>query len=316
MKFITFIKNWTLPIAMISGICIYLAFANFDFLNPLKPFVHSIDTFLTPSLIFAQLLLTFCKVNPSEFRFRKWHIWLLLIQLLGAILIYLFFVPFNSILAQGAMVCLICPTATAAAVITYKLGGCAESLITYTMLVNILAAIFVPLIFPLVYCQNNVDFIHAFLLILSKVFPLLICPFIVAQILHFCTPKIHIWLKEHSSIAFYIWAVALAMVMGKTAKSIADDSGDIFLIILLALTSLFICCFQFFIGKRIGKHYNDRISAGQAIGQKNTVLAIWMSYTYLNPITSVAPGAYVLWQNIINSYQLWKKRKKDSINKK
>ena len=59
--------------------------------------------------------------------------------------------------------------------------------------------------------------------------------------------------------------------------------------------------------------YSDRISAGQALGQKNTVLAIWMAYTYLDPLSSVGPGSYVLWQNLFNSYQLWKKRKNDPI---
>ena len=68
---------------------------------------------------------------------------------------------------------------------------------------------------------------------------------------------------------------------------------------------------QFFFGKTLGSLYNDRISGGQALGQKNTILAIWMAHTYLNPLSSVAPGSYVLWQNIINSYQLWKKRKKE-----
>jgi len=47
------------------------------------------------------------------------------------------------------------------------------------------------------------------------------------------------------------------------------------------------------------------------LGQKNTILAIWMAHTYLNPLSSVAPGSYVLWQNIINSCQLWKKRKNE-----
>ena len=68
--------------------------------------------------------------------------------------------------------------------------------------------------------------------------------------------------------------------------------------------------------KQIGLHmaqyfsaYDDRISAGQALGQKNTVLAIWMACTYLNPLSSVAPGSYVIWQNLFNSWQLWKKRK-------
>lgn len=80
--------------------------------------------------------------------------------------------------------------------------------------------------------------------------------------------------------------------------------------ILIAFAGLVTCVLQFFLGKNIGGHYKERISGGQALGQKNTVLAIWMAYTYLNPLSSVGPGSYVLWQNLINSWQLWKKRKK------
>ena len=80
--------------------------------------------------------------------------------------------------------------------------------------------------------------------------------------------------------------------------------------LLIALVSLTICSLQFFIGKLLGTRYNDRIAGGQALGQKNTILAIWITQSYLNPLVSIGPGTYVLWQNIINSYQLWKKRKK------
>lgn len=110
-------------------------------------------------------------------------------------------------------------------------------------------------------------------------------------------------------MAFYLWAVALAIVTGQTVKSLVNSEAEIYVEILIALGGLITCIAQFYWGKRIGTKYNDRISAGQALGQKNTVLAIWMSYTYLNPLSSVGPGSYVLWQNIINSYQLWKKRK-------
>ncbi|MCF0190088.1 MAG: transporter [Marinilabiliaceae bacterium] len=299
---------------MLVGVFVYLAFAHLTPLQVIKPYVKEIDIFLTPSLIFVQLLLTFCKVNPRDFRFRGWHFILLGFQLFCSLICALvcIFYDFHPLLAQGAMVCLICPTATAAAVITAKLGGCAETLITYTFLVNILAAIFVPLVFPLVYEQELLSFWMAFWIILRKVFPLLICPFLLAQILRWLLPSVHGWLRSHASLAFYIWAIALAMVMGKTAKSIVDDSEQLHIVVLLALVSLCCCIVQFAFGKRIGSYYGDRLSAGQAIGQKNTVLAIWMAYTYLPPITSVAPGAYVLWQNIINSWQLWKKRKRES----
>ena len=54
--------------------------------------------------------------------------------------------------------------------------------------------------------------------------------------------------------------------------------------------------------------YGDRISGGQALGQKNTGFAIWMSFAFLNPLAAVGPGSYVLWQNLFNSWQLWRFR--------
>ena len=187
---------------------------------------------------------------------------------------------------EGAMVCLICPTATAAAVITGKLGGSASSLTTYTLLSNLLAAIVVPLVFPLVEPHAEITFFAAFLKILGKVFPLLLFPF-------FLMPPIHRFLAGLRDMAFYLWAVALAIVTGQTVKSLVNSEAEIYVEILIALGGLITCIAQFYLGKRIGKKYNDRISAGQALGQKNTVLAIWMSYTYLNPLSSVGPGSYL-----------------------
>ncbi|MGL5317864.1 MAG: transporter, partial [Bacteroidales bacterium] len=54
---------------------------------------------------------------------------------------------------------------------------------------------------------------------------------------------------------------------------------------------------------------NEVIACGQSLGQKNTILAIWLTHTYINPMVAIAPASYVLWQNCINSYQLWKKRR-------
>lgn len=213
---------------------------------------------------------------------------------------------------EGAMVCLICPTATAAAVITGKLGGSVSALTTYTLLSNILAAIAVPLLFPLVEPHADLSFLTAFLKILSKVFPLLLCPFIAAWLIRRFLPKLHACLLDMHNAAFYLWAVALTIVTAQTFKSLFQSEASVWVEVWIGLAGLITCAVQFLLGKRIGTHYHDRISAGQALGQKNTVLAIWMAYTYLDPISSVAPGSYVLWQNIINSYQLWKKRRKEA----
>lgn len=313
---LNFIKNWTLPIAMLAGVVGYLLFVNVPLLEPTKPFVNSLIAFLTPTLIFAQLLLTFCKVKVRDLMPVHWHGWLLLFQICSCLLMVAVLllgkldVAYREVF-EGAMVCLICPTATAAAVITGKLGGSVSALTTYTLLSNILAAVAVPLLFPLVEPHADLSFFTAFLKILSKVFPLLLCPFFAAWLIRLYLPKLHQWLLNLHDLAFYLWAVALTIVTAQTFKSLVESETPASVKILIALAGLFACAVQFLLGKKIGTHYHDRISAGQALGQKNTVLAIWMAYTYLDPVSSLAPGSYVLWQNIINSYQLWKKRKKD-----
>ena len=52
---LNFIKNWTLPIAMLAGVLGYLLFVHVPLLEPTKPLVNQLIAFLTPSLIFAQL---------------------------------------------------------------------------------------------------------------------------------------------------------------------------------------------------------------------------------------------------------------------
>lgn len=314
-----FIKNWTLPLAMITGTLGYFIFAEIPFLAPAKPYMHGLIALLTPALIFAQLLLTFCKVEVHELKPKAWYGWLLLFQIVSCLAVAALLVccPMEETYREvfkGAMVCLICPTATAAAVITGKLGGSASSLTTYTLLSNLLAAIIVPLVFPLVEPHADISFFVAFLKILSKVFPLLLFPFFLAWFLRVFMPRVHHFLLGFHDAAFYLWGVALAIVSGQTVSSLVNSDAAVLVEVLIALAGLITCCVQFYLGKRIGGHYQERISGGQALGQKNTVLAIWMAYTYLNPLSSVGPGSYVLWQNIINSYQLWKKRKKE-INK-
>ena len=47
-------------------------------------------------------------------------------------------------------------------------------------------------------------------------------------------------------------------------------------------------------------------SGKQTGGQKNTAFAIWIACTYLSPLSAVGPGCYILWQNIINSIEIWR----------
>ncbi len=299
-----FLKNWTLPIAMLVGA---LGYKVMDYLS-----------FITPYLIFTMLLLTFSKISLRDLRPRLSHLYLLAIEIIGAIAVYFLIAPFDPIVAQGIMVCIISPTATAAAVVTGKLGGNVASITTYTLLCNIAVAFVIPALFPLITNSSlnsqfsilNSQFLPAFLHIISHIFPLLICPFLLAQLIRWQLPKINAKLTSISGLAFYMWAIALTIAMGMTVRSLIEEPTDLHTLILLSIGSLIACLFQFFIGKAIGKSSGDTIACGQSLGQKNTILAIWICSAYLNPVTALAPGLYVIWQNIFNSTQLYLARKR------
>ena len=315
-----FLKDWTLPIAMAAGAGGYFLFHYAGFLAPLKPAVWVAVDILTPSLIFIQLFLTFCKIDLKDLRLTKWHWIILAFQTVSALVMaaVLILVPMNEVyreIFEGAMVCLICPTATAAAVVTDKLGGSAARITLYNLMSNLLAAVFVPVVFPLIEVHSELGFFPAFLKILSKVFPLLICPFLLAVLLKYIWPKAHDFFKARAGIAFYLWAVALALAIGQTVRSMHNSTAPAAVLWMIAGAALLTCIVQFWFGKRTGKALGDTITAGQALGQKNSVLAIWMAYTYLNPISSLAPGTYAVWQNIFNSWQLWRKNHRDCPEK-
>ena len=174
-----------------------------------------------------------------------------------------------------------------------------------------MTAFLVPLIVPLVHPHPGLAFANAFALILGKVFPLLLCPFIAAILVRYLLPHIHQILLKYGGISFYLWAVALALAIAVTTKSIVHSEVSVWYQSALALIALVCCGLQFYIGKRIGKRYDDTISAGQSLGQKNTVFAIWMGYTFFTPVTAVAGGFYSVWHNIVNSWQLYQQRKRE-----
>jgi len=286
-----------LPIAMITGALTHRWIGQLSF--------------LTPYLIFTMLLLTFCKISWKDIRFHPAHIWLLFIQLAGSTVVYFLIRPYNEILAQGALLCLLTPTATAAAVITGMLGGNVGFLTAYLLFCNVVIAIAAPVYFSFIGVNETLSFWESVWYICRQVLPLLIFPLFVAAALRKWVPKVHQVLVRIPKLTFYVWVIALTIVTGMTVKFVLNNENpDYSTEIGLAVVALILCCLQFIVGRRIGRRYNDPVSSGQGLGQKNTILAIWMAQMFLHPLVTVAPATYVLVQNIINSYQLWKKNRK------
>ena len=104
-----------------------------------------------------------------------------------------------------------------------------------------------------------------------------------------------------------MWLVSLVVIIGRTTAFILDlHDASPATELWLAFAALVICLVQFKVGRTLGRRYGDAPAGGQSLGQKNTVLAVWMSQSFLDPISSIAPTAYIVWQNFVNSYQIYR----------
>lgn len=275
----------------------------------------SLIQWVVPYLIFTMLLITFCRVKPREFRISK-MIWeLLAVQLIGSLLLFVAFRWWSVPVAQAIMICVLCPTATAAPVVTGMLGGSIPKVATYSIVSNLAVAISAPFIFSWA-GSGEMDFVNEFMSIALEVAPLIVFPLGLAFLLYFFAPKVHSAISGVQGISFYLWAVSLLVVVGRAVSFVlTEPSSAIPEMILMAVLALIVCLAQFAFGRWIGRRNGDAISAAQGLGQKNTVLAIWICLTYFDAVSSVGPAAYILWQNIINSIQLYYKVKREGVNK-
>ena len=314
---------------------------------PLRP--------LLPWLIFFMLFFTFCKVNPLDLRLHKWHWVVLVTQIFLSLATYagILYLTNDAILAQGLLMCFIMPTATAAPIIAGKLGGSIQNLTSFTLLSNFATALIVPALFPLINYQlpiTNYQFFQtfwpAFLLILSRIAPLLLGPFFSAWILRLAFNKYY---RDHeitgsrdheirqfelpvklAVVPFYLWVASIVVLTATVTETVISNyQSQISNMLILLASSFFACLAQFGLGKLIGyklpaeskgNDYQDvlinpaaapktmagvsSITAGQAFGQKNTSLGVWMAQTYLHPMSALGAAAYIIWQNLFNSMQL------------
>lgn len=298
---------------MISGALAYYICRQLPLSYEVKFDILTVIEILQPVLLFFMLFVAFCKIKPTDLKPHRWHLWLLLTQclLFAAACAALWLYPSTGlrVIIEGFMLAIICPTATACAVVTQKLGGDSAATTSYTIIINMVVALLCPLLLPVAHPQEGLTFFPAFMVIIHKVFPLLIVPLFLAWFVRYLMPSFHKRIVATKDLAFYMWAVSLAIAIAVTCKALAHSHESMWNVGGIAVVTLVACLFQFSFGKWIGSHYGKKMEAGQALGQKNTVFIIWLGYTFLSPITAAAGGFYSVWHNLVNSWQLYKKRK-------
>ena len=314
MKVFSFFRKFALPCSLVLGALGYLIFADVPFLQPLGDAVGPHLVELMPVVLFALLYVTFCKIEIKEMKPKAWHFVLQLIRtslaLLMVIAICLFGKNYEAkVILEGAFICFICPTAAAVAVVTEKLGGSIGSLTTYTVIANIFTMIIIPSLFPMVEKGADVSFLYMSMMVFRNVTTVLVVPLLLALLSRKFLPRFVDKVKSVKDLGFYMWCFNLTILMGETLRNFLHATVSGWILALLLIVPLVVCLVQFAIGKAVGRHWDASISAGQALGQKNTIVGIWLTLTFLNPLAAVAPGAYVVWQNLVNGWQLWYKEK-------
>lgn len=291
------LRSYTLPVAIAAGLLFH------DFLSSYR--------FLVPYLLFGMMFFTCSKISVKDVKLHPMHGILLLFQILVGVVVYLVLRPINEELAQGLMICVFAPVATASPVVGGLLGANVTVMTTYVLISNVVVALLAPLFFSIIMPDSGVTFFTSFLHISKSTLMLLILPIVISLLIKKYTPKGFEVVKRLQPVSFYLWAVCMMVLIGSTIHTIMiQENSNYLLELIMIVGALLICIVQFSLGRKLGTKYGDMVAGRQMMGQKNTGIAIWLAMAYLTPMSTVAPTAYIIWQNLMNSYEIWKDSRK------
>ena len=265
---------------------------------------------ITPYLIFTILLLNNVAVDMKKLKVTMLDVWIMVFQIVVSLGSYFLFKAFGAseLVAQGVLVGVLCPVAASSVVIATMLGANRETVTTYTIVGNLMVAIVAPIYFSFIGTLQDLPFLDSVWLIFRRIAPTIALPFFAALFLQRFLPGVNDFLCRYKGLSFYLWAAALTITLGQTIDFMfLEGHHEKASILIMGIASVVYCVIQFAVGKWLGSRYGDRIAGGQILAQKNSAMGIWIANTYLLPLASVFPALYSIWQNLFNSWQLWRK---------
>ena len=262
MKLFAFIKNWTLPLSMLSGSVLYLLFAFIPAFDGVSPALGVFFDAILPLFMFLVLFVTFCKVDFRKLVPVKWNYCVSLFQvafvwiLVGAIL-------FFRLKGQRTDVCRVGPDLHYRALCR----GSTRSDRQTRRTTGGNHHLWLSLQFPL--CDPHSSLLPAhravvgprllscrrFLRILYQVCIVLVLPMGLAFFVKHFKPLqgFHQWVINVKDLSFYLWAVQLMIVSGATVKNIVHAHTTLPFLLAIAFSGLLVCVVQFAVGRSVGR---------------------------------------------------------------
>lgn len=193
------------------------------------------------------------------------------------------------------------PTANAAPVITGLLGRREDYATVSVVSTNLFTAIALAPVSALVF--GDALEIDTFSLA-WKTMMLVGVPFALSVIFRNFMKPVAAFIRRWKFLSFYLWMVMLFTVCAQSSAYVSKQehlSPTLLLEIFALAASL--CAINFAAGYFLGEP-RFRRECSQSLGQKNTMLMLWVGLAFFNPVVALGPTFYVVCHNLWNSWQL------------
>jgi BASS family bile acid:Na+ symporter len=241
---------------------------------------------------------------------EKAHLRLLLAWPLFMGLGWLIMTPFGRDAQLAGLLVAATPTATAAPVITGMLGGDVGFVSVAFLGSNLVGAFLLPVILSFAGAGRTLPRgsgqFPSTMPFLLQTLALVFLPLGLSAMVRRWTGS-EAPLGRLRRLSFPLWLAALVLASAKTSEFLRShpETGAV-TVPAIAGGSALLCALQFMAGRTIGG--KDRaLEAGQSLGQKNTMLTLWLGLSAFGPVPALGPAFYVLWHNLWNSAQMARK---------
>ncbi len=193
------------------------------------------------------------------------------------------------------------PTANAAPVITGLLGRREDYATVSVVSTNLFTAVALAPVSALVF--GDALEIDTFSLA-WKTMMLVGVPFALSVIFRNFMKPVAAFVRRWKFLSFYLWMVMLFTVCAQSSAYVSKQehlSPTLLLEIFALAASL--CAINFAAGYFLGEP-RFRRECSQSLGQKNTMLMLWVGLAFFNPVVALGPTFYVVCHNLWNSWQL------------
>ncbi len=206
----------------------------------------------------------------------------------------------------------ITPTAAGAPILAQFLRTDIGFVTTSVVITSPLMALLIPILLPFLV---PIDQPIAIREVLFPVLSIIGIPLLVGEVIKRTSEKVTRSILKFKDVAFVLFLVNVWLGCGKATHYILYEQYEEWTTLaLIALVTIITCLTNFKVGEYL-KRMHHPYAGGLAMGRKNTMFALWLALTFLNPILVLGPIFYILCQNVYNSYQILKIERVESRSK-